>query len=329
MKDNNQDEESTNPPNENRNGNGNHQCSSSSTSNEQDDEHSLDNGTTNKTTIPAPAGEQRTKEQKNEPSLTTSTTKTTMNGSTPPAVDGEKSSSSSMDFVEKVRNRAKKCLSNTPLKIHDDFDFTLNCVKGLIKVNREIWVHCEQFCQSKPALQNDVVMYRLSFDKVRVTKYNHDVIFTTSPEFCVESFGYIPKLPKELEEIFPLSCCCRNGCIFPDYGRYLRNLLLLEDSILGVSLSRYQSYLESVQVFLGIIDDWITQSMETRDFVGNLFDKDLTDASVSWNKDYSAWFSQTITLFTLPDRTTMDITFDVSTKRDRKRLKTYLEFLLM
>jgi hypothetical protein len=103
----------------------------------------------------------------------------------------------------------------------------------------------------------------------------------------------------------------------------------LEDSILGVSLSRYQSYLESVQVFLGIIDDWITQSMETRDFVGNLFDKDLTDASVSWNKDYSAWFSQTITLFTLPDRTTMDITFDVSTKRDRKRLKTYLEFLLM
>jgi hypothetical protein len=103
----------------------------------------------------------------------------------------------------------------------------------------------------------------------------------------------------------------------------------LEDGILEVSLLKYQSYLETVQVFLGVIDDWIVRSMEARDMISKLFDKDLSDANVRWNKDYKGWFSESIRLCTLPDKSTVDITFDVSSKRDRKRLKTYLEFLLM
>lgn len=307
-----------------------------STSTNEQEERSLENVTNKKKepTTPPPAATRRPlKEEEEQRNKQEQQGKIEGNkpSSASPTKAMNKSIPSNMEFVEKVRNRAKDSLASPSktLAVHDDFDFTLNCVKGLIKVNDEIWRSCKQFCRSNPVPGSDILMYRISLDKVRVNNYNSDIIITTSPEYCVGSFGCIPMLPKELEQIFPLSCCYRNGYIFPDYGRYLRNLLLLEDGILEVSLLKYQSYLETVQVFLGVIDDWIVRSMEARDMISKLFDKDLSDANVSWNQDYTRWYSESITLCTLPDKTTVDITFDVSSERDRKRLKTYLEFLLL
>jgi len=64
-----------------------------------------------------------------------------------------KPSSASMDFVEEVRNQAKKLLvTKTMLSTQlNDFDFKLKCIQGLIKVNTEIWERCKAQCCSQDA----------------------------------------------------------------------------------------------------------------------------------------------------------------------------------
>jgi hypothetical protein len=128
-----------------------------------------------------------------------------------------KSIPSNVEFVEKVRNRAKDSLASPSktLAVHDDFDFTLNCVKGLIKVNDEIWRSCKQFCVSKPIPGSDILMYRISLDKVRVNNYNSDVIITTHLNIVSSHLVAFLCFPKHWKKYFHYLAVTEMVTFFP------------------------------------------------------------------------------------------------------------------
>jgi hypothetical protein len=252
-------------------------------------------------------------------------------GTTP---DVANKSSSIMDCIENPRRKkAKKRLDSS--KTHaDDLEFTLQCVKGLIQVNQEIWGRCEDCCISKGRDRTVGIqmirMHPLSVYFEENCSRNARVLLKF--QRLIKSFDCIPALPR-VGEIFPLPC---NDGVFPDYDRYLQNILLLDDGVLGAFLPRFQSYLESVQVFLGGIEDWCNEFIEARIFVEEMFDKDLSPGSLGltenvedFSRDGQLWYGEYITLLNLDDTKTMNVDFYLACQRDRKRLKAYLDFLKM
>jgi hypothetical protein len=236
-------------------------------------------------------------------------------------------SSSIMDLVENARNKAKKTLASSDA--HEDLEFTLKCVKGLIKVNQEIWGRCEDYCVSKDQGSSDIKMIGIRFDKVTFEEFSGVVLISTRPAPITSSFGGIPVLPKELEDIFPLSC---SDGVFPNYEHYLKNVLLLENGVLEAFLPIFRSYLEGVQIFLGGIETWLNESMETRHFLMELFGKDVDLGSINLRNRYTPttrFTNDRITLLRLDHRKTMNISFHISSERDRERLKAYLGFMKM
>lgn len=253
-----------------------------------------------------------------------------------PATTTRKPSSASMDFVEEVRNQAKKLLVTKTMlsNQHNDFDFKLKCIQGLIKVNTEIWERCKSQCCSQDAggpvdSTSDVGKFAiLTYNKVRIVKTDdcQDVIMIAIPKLVRMSFGRIPPLPKKLEAVIPFSFP-NNDDVFPDYNGYFKKLLLLEDSFLSTCLSIYQKYLESLQIYLGNIEAWCNETMEANLFVNHeVFGIDEERNSSTHCERAGRKHAK---LGPVEGISNIDVTFDIlKSKRDRRRLQTCLKFLL-
>lgn len=240
------------------------------------------------------------------------------------------SSSSELDsFVEKARKDVIKSLASSSEVTNGNFKSTLERVKSLIKENREVLDRCDGYCISKDQGRSDIKMLGIGFDSIKIEDDRGDAIATTVPKYYIKLFDSFPTLPRELGDIFPLSS---NGGALPDFDRYLKNVLLLDNGVLGAFLPRLQSYLESLQTFLGGVEEWINEAMESRIFLEELFGKDMNLGKLDLSEYENfhcgtVWQGETITLLTLDETKTMNISFDITCKRERERAKAYIEFL--
>ena len=246
-----------------------------------------------------------------------------------------------------------------------DLDLILESVQGLIKVNHEIWERCKDHMIPSEE-KNEIKLYKIAYEKVKVrtkrstnrTNSSNGIDITTRTELSVKSFGRIPSLPTALSDMFPLSEKTLNDKSIPDYDWYLQSLVLLEDGILEAFLSILQTHLEELQAYLGDMECWLLD--ETVAFLKEVFGMELILGTIDadncrstectsgeyciqcWRKVNAektqnhgcikssgccVYHGEKIVLKSFGSKESMDITFDVTTKRDKDRLKAYLQFL--
>ena len=126
----------------------------------------------------------------------------------------------------------------------------------------------------------------------------------------------------ELERILSIQQMSKPEYImFIDYSKLFESALLLQDDVLEPTLAMVKDRLMDIQVCLGEIDAWIMETKENIGFLENTFGIDLTDSI----HIVSSGEKKVLKKFKVSGK--HEATFDISMKRDRKRLTKFIEFL--
>mmetsp|Transcript_29111 Transcript_29111/g.70300 ORF Transcript_29111/g.70300 Transcript_29111/m.70300 type:complete len:107 (-) Transcript_29111:296-616(-) len=91
-----------------------------------------------------------------------------------------------------------------------------------------------------------------------------------------------------------------------------------DEDVLMPFLVALKKHLESVQVLLGEIEDWIMEHRATLEFIEATFDVSLLD----WE-----WDSYQKQLKTCQDNSVCSISFSISKESERTRLVKFLDFV--
>ena len=235
----------------------------------------------------------------------------------------------------------------------DNLNTSIRLVGALISTNEEIWSRCkESLCTS----ENDEQYNRPTFLRVSVGAtievHSHPgstLTFTTKPiaEQC-DAFNLpqIKDIPKNLTSFFMVSTR-EDSTNMPDYEKLFHSLLLLEDDVLIPFLNVFKDHLEDVQVRLGQVETWLTESEACATFLKELFPgfeaprADLSEEAcdncgyhfVDHPNDYCKMGRCTlstgnITLKTVPKSDCgHQETFEITKEKGRTKLKKFLEYI--
>lgn len=175
------------------------------------------------------------------------------------------------DFIDTHRKKAKTCLS-TEEKHIQDLDYMFNSVRGLITIIDEIWDNCKMYY--KISTDSDVAesFYIPTYEYVEVKKSSSNMIMTTRQTLRSRVWNP-PPIPQNLKNPISLDMS-RNG-ILPDYKEYLSKAVLLCDELLLPLLTSFQEYLQDMHVYLGEVEEWLSQGDDNITFLNELFGKEI------------------------------------------------------
>jgi len=184
------------------------------------------------------------------------------------------------DFLKDLRNKAQKTLASGDDK---DLEYMVKLVRGLIAANTEIWERCSEHMVHKgdaviPVIKMKKLCYEQAFAKTSTSYQTQSSSITTQLVPRTKDFGKAPSIPAALTDI--IASYQKIGDVLPDYETYFRTGALLQDGILVSFLKSFQTHLEQVQVFLGGIEEWLSEPESTVGFLNGLFKTDLKIGSV-------------------------------------------------
>lgn len=101
-----------------------------------------------------------------------------------------------------------------------------------------------------------------------------ELITTAVTVLSIRDFGNLPIVPTPLTSIIAFPSQSQNGqqTELPDYKNYFETALLLNDDVLLPFFVQLKGFLETVQVFLGEIDQWILEVSFRNNFLAETFD---------------------------------------------------------
>jgi hypothetical protein len=113
--------------------------------------------------------------------------------------------------------------------------------------------------------------------------------------------------------------------MLPDYGAYLKTIVVLDDAVLLPALVSFKEYLEEVQVVLGTLDTWVAVSTEAKEF----FEETFSDFKPP--KDVSAEpYPETQFSCAAPESMVINDSFNIKADAviSRERLKSFIAYAL-
>jgi len=129
-----------------------------------------------------------------------------------------------------------------------------------------------------PVIKMKKLCYEQAFAKTSTSYQTQSSSITTQLVPRTKDFGKAPSIPAALTDI--IASYQKIGDVLPDYETYFRTGALLQDGILVSFLKSFQTHLEQVQVFLGGIEEWLSEPESTVGFLNGLFKTDLKIGSV-------------------------------------------------
>lgn len=199
------------------------------------------------------------------------------------------------DFLNDLRNNAQRLLSRSDDE--RDVEYMVNLVRGLIAANDEIWDRCkshmvERRYELDTTRRATVKMIRTSYQRVQVKTKQHDELqqdqlpdgtrtgpismhISVNRDPNTSDFEPPPSIPRILTNIISQASIRTCNQLFPDYRAYLNNAVLLQDGVLKHFLQVFQVHLEEVQLYLGKIEEWLSEPQVIVDFLNKLFKSSL------------------------------------------------------
>jgi len=164
-----------------------------------------------------------------------------------------------------------------------DIEQTMREIRALIAVNDEIFSRCMVYARTDSGRQygKRVVLERVGYNTI----YTHQVEdedmleLVTQGERTQQRFDTAPlsNLPSCLGDTISVKYKDEPYSAFVDYNDFFQKAeMLLHDDALKLLLPKLKDHLESVQVCLGGIDQWVMQPSKDLSFINLNFQKDLT-----------------------------------------------------
>lgn len=208
-----------------------------------------------------------------------------------------KCSSGKADFatvIIKKRNRVKHSLTQRSTgKNIEDIEYISKSVTALIAIINDIWNRCKGYKVDvgeivgdsrsflTPVDQVPIMMKRVSYEEVQVKKHGQSLNVVSKMELSTHDFGPPPKFPTNLTNLIdhrPFYKFDRpyqfKGIAIMNYSSYLDKSIILCDEVLLPFLTTFLKHLQEMQVYLGKIETWLSESESRVKFLNDLFENE-------------------------------------------------------
>mmetsp|Transcript_13754 Transcript_13754/g.33160 ORF Transcript_13754/g.33160 Transcript_13754/m.33160 type:complete len:308 (-) Transcript_13754:220-1143(-) len=176
--------------------------------------------------------------------------------------------------LEMIENLKKERRDNatTETDVGDDvdddrFNILFLTVRALIDTNSEIWERCLPYMKEGP--NGMLRFYRLGYPTIKAGKYRSSKNMELSTQLKAEGkdFAAFPCFPRILSNIVPFEKQTDRSLL--NYDDCLIKISCLVKSVAYHSFSIFKDHLEDIQVSLGKIETWITESEDAANFINN------------------------------------------------------------
>jgi len=143
----------------------------------------------------------------------------------------------------------------------DDLERCISEIQALILVNDEIFARC--MVNSRVEVGDKTTLERFGFEAIELRIKVNTIKVVTHAERTQKLFdtSSLSKLPACLADTILVKFKPTPFCAYIDYDDYFRRaMMLLHEDALRLLLPKLKGHLESVQVCLGEIDEWVMQS---------------------------------------------------------------------
>ncbi|KAL3797980.1 hypothetical protein HJC23_013218 [Cyclotella cryptica] len=149
---------------------------------------------------------------------------------------------------------------------------TVNSIRALIVTNREILDRCMESKADLCDPRYGFACNRKVFNDVKCRNISGYTEFLVFPEDKQKTFDITPlaRLSGGLDFLQPTFV---SGCI--DFNALFETSLLLHDDIVLPYLVKLKEHLELVQVCLGMVDEWLMESRDNKNFLEDIFSTKL------------------------------------------------------
>lgn len=169
------------------------------------------------------------------------------------------------------------------LDVDINIEQTMREVCAIITVNDEIFSHCMGYARTETGRESGkrVTLERVGYNTIYTHQVEDEEILelVTHAERIQQRFDTVPlsKLPSCLGNTISVNYKKDTYSAFVDYNDFFQKAtMLLHDDTLKLLLPKLKYHLESVQVCLGVIDQWVMQPSKDLSFINLNFQKDLT-----------------------------------------------------
>ena len=186
-------------------------------------------------------------------------------------------------------------LSDVRAQLKDSFDLNANTkedqlniehnimkIRALLTVNREIFFRCMK--HTVGTFGEKTTIQRFGIRTIKTLQVDTKLELVTQGERVERTFDTSPlsRLPSGFVDIIVVKCIPTTKCI--DFDDIFRKTLLLNDDALEFLLPKLKEHLETVQVCLGVLDEWLMQPMKNELFINSFFE---TRCTIPSKKFYS------------------------------------------
>lgn len=221
-----------------------------------------------------------------------------------------------------MAKRLKASWSSADRANNPEMERNLQITRAMLAINNEIWNRCKNH-MLEPTFDNYAIFQRPQFQLVRASgNFTGEITFSAVYETERETFN-----------IAPLCTCPPNLAIFqfeylPSYNHHTRFIdfealleraLLLHDDVLEPFLVELKKHIETIQVALGTIEEWLQERMMVNDFIESSFGVDLS------NTFGGSGGEQHLGTFRVSDSHAAE--FQVVEESERIRLTNFLDFI--
>ncbi|KAL3927574.1 MAG: hypothetical protein SGBAC_013030 [Bacillariaceae sp.] len=232
-----------------------------------------------------------------------------------------------LESMEEARtNMTKKLKQSLPgdeFTAELDIKQTIQLVRAILTVNSEIWERCKGSYEVTYFATPKAIFRRPLSTTVRAFGMNGNVQFQLHGKSAEKTFNVeeLCTIPDNLAILQPeyLELLHSELKLFIDFEALLERSLLLHEDVLKSFLVALKHHLETVQVRLGEIDNWLMEDRMLKDFVNTSF-------SVSFD-DLRPVAKGAYLLGTYKPNGLLDYTFQISELRERTRLTKLLDFV--
>jgi hypothetical protein len=157
-------------------------------------------------------------------------------------------------------------------QLNDNIEHNINVIRALLAVNLVILSRCMEHAVGTG---KKTTLARFGFETIKTRQVvDTKLELVTQAERVVRTFDTWPLSmpPSGFEKIIVVKYMPLTEYV--DFNDLFRKTLLLNDDALGELLPKLKGHLESIQVCLGELDEWVMQPMKNVSFINGIFEKE-------------------------------------------------------
>ncbi len=180
-----------------------------------------------------------------------------------------------LDYLGEVRNKLKSSFSRSGKteEEHLDIEHNIIAIRAILAVNSEIFSRCMKYAE-KNIIGDKTKLARFGFEKIKTRQEGKRLELVTQVEHLVQTFDTHPLStpPSGFNKIVVVEYISQTK--FIDFEDLFCKTLLLNDEALVFLLPKLKEHLETVQVCLGVLDEWAMQPIKNVSFIDSALKKE-------------------------------------------------------